>query len=153
MKGHVKPIPKGYHSVTPYLVVHDAGAALDYYKKAFGAKEMFRMDGPGGKVGHAEIQIGDSRVMLADEAPDMKAFSPRSIGGSPVSLVVYVEDVDTVYTTAIGAGGAVHRPVQDMFYGDRSGSLTDPFGHLWHISTHKEDLTPEEIQHRAMAAH
>lgn len=153
MKGQVKPIPKGYHSVTPYLVVHDGAAAIDFYKRAFGAKEMFRMDGPGGKVAHAEIQIGDSRVMLADEVPDMKAFSPRSVGGTPVSLLIYVEDVDTVYATAIKAGGAATRPVEDMFYGDRTGCLTDPFGHVWHISTHKEDLTPEEIQHRAMAAH
>lgn len=153
MKNHVKPIPKGYHSVTPYLVVHDGAAAIDYYKRAFGAKEVFRMDGPDHKVAHAEVQIGDSRVMLADESPKMKAFSPRSIGGSPVSLMIYVEDVDTVFSTAIKAGGTVNHPVEDMFYGDRTGSLTDPFGHLWHIGTHKEDLTPEEIQHRAMAAH
>jgi PhnB protein len=153
MKGHVHPIPKGYHSVTPYLIVHNGAAALDYYKKAFGAKEMFRMDGPGNKIAHAEIQIGDSRVMLADESPAMKSLSPRTVGGTPVGLMLYVEDVDAVFRTALRAGGTQDRAVEDMFYGDRSGSLTDPFGHKWHIATHKEDLTVEEIQHRAMAAH
>jgi PhnB protein len=153
MKEHVKPIPKGYHSVTPYLVVENAAKALDFYKHAFGAKEMFRMDGPGGKIAHAEIQIGDSRVMLADESPEMNSRAPGSIGGTPVSLMIYTENVDTVFKAALKAGGIQTRAVEDMFYGDRSGSLTDPFGHQWHIATHKEDLTPEEIQHRAMAAH
>jgi PhnB protein len=153
MKEHVKPIPKGYHSVTPYLVVENAAKALEFYKNAFGAKEMFRMDGPGGKIAHAEIQIGDSRVMLADESPEMNSRAPGSIGGTPVSLMIYTENVDTVFKAALKAGGIQTRAVEDMFYGDRSGSLTDPFGHQWHIATHKEDLTPEEIQHRAMAAH
>ena len=153
MKEHVKPIPKGYHSVTPYLVVENAAKALDFYKHAFGAKEMFRMDGPAGMIAHAEIQIGDSRVMLADESPEMNSRAPGSIGGTPVSLMIYTENVDTVFKAALKAGGIQTRAVEDMFYGDRSGSLTDPFGHQWHIATHKEDLTPEEIQHRAMAAH
>ena len=153
MKEHVKPIPKGYHSVTPYLVVENAAKALDFYKHAFGAKEMFRMDGPGGKIAHAEIQIGDSRVMLADESPEMNSRAPGSIGETPVSLMIYTENVDTVFKAALKAGGIQTRAVEDMFYGDRTGSLTDPFGHQWHIATHKEDLTPEEIQHRAMAAH
>ena len=153
MKEQVNPIPKGYHSVTPYLVVENAAKALDFYKHAFGAKEMFRMDGPGGKIAHAEIQIGDSRVMLADESPEMNSRAPGSIGGTPVSLMIYTENVDTVFKAALKAGGIQTRAVEDMFYGDRSGSLTDPFGHQWHIATHKEDLTPEEIQHRAMAAH
>ena len=153
MKSHVKPIPKGYHSVTPYLVVHQAAEAIRFYTQAFGATEVMRMEGPDHKVAHAEIQIGDSRVMLADEAPAMKALSPRTVGGTPVSLLVYVEDVDRVFATALKAGATETRKVEDMFYGDRSGTLTDPYGHIWHISTHKEDLTPEEIQHRAMAAH
>ena len=153
MKGQVQAIPKGYHSVTPYLIVHDGVAALEYYKKAFGAKELFRMDGPGNKIAHAEIEIGDSRVMLADESPEMKTLSPRSTGGTPVSLMVYVEKVDTVFKAALQAGGHQDRAVEDMFYGDRVGSLTDPFGHHWHIATHKEDLTAEEIRHRAMAVH
>ena len=153
MKEHVKPIPKGYHSVTPYLVVQNAAKALEFYRQAFGAKEMFRMDGPGGKIAHAEIQIGDSRVMLADESPQMNTRAPGSLGGTPVSLMIYTENVDTVFQAALKAGGVQTRAVEDMFYGDRTGALTDPFGHQWHIATHKEDLTPEEIQHRAMAAH
>jgi PhnB protein len=144
----VKPIPDGYHSVTPYLIVHDAAKALDFYKRAFGATEFFRMDGPGGKVAHAEIDIGDSRVMLADEAPEMGARSAKSIGASPVHLMIYVEDVDKVFKQAIAAGGTEVRPVKDQFYGDRSGNLNDPFGHSWTIATHKEDLSPEEVQKR-----
>ncbi|NTV75940.1 MAG: VOC family protein [Holophaga sp.] len=153
MKGQVRPIPKGYHTVTPYLMVHDASQAIAFYKKAFGATEKFRMDGPGNTIAHAEIQIGDSRVMLADEVPSMNALSARTIGATPVTLMVYVEDVDAVFKTALKAGATQTRKVEDMFYGDRTGSLTDPFGHVWHIATHKEDLTPEEIQHRMMAAH
>ncbi len=153
MKNKVKPIPEGYHTVTPYLIVHDAAAAIRYYQKAFGAKETFRMPGPDNKIAHAEIQIGDSRIMLADEFPAMKALSPRTIGGTPVSLMVYVEDVDAVQASAIKAGGTETRKVEDMFYGDRAGTVTDPFGHVWYLATHKEDLTPEEIQHRSMAAH
>jgi PhnB protein len=153
MKGHAKPIPKGYHTLTPYLVVHNAAEAIQFYKKAFGATEHFRMDGPDHKVAHAELQIGDSRLMLTDESPAMKALSAKTIGGTPVSLMVYVEDVDAMFKTAIKAGATETHKVEDMFYGDRTGSLTDPFGHIWHIATHKEDLTPEEIQQRMMAAH
>src|SRR6185295_17186710 len=127
-----KPIPDGYHTVTPYLILNDAAKALDFYKKAFGAIETVRMAAPGGKVGHAEIKIGDSPIMLADECPEMKARSPQALGGSPVSIMLYVEDVDSRFSQAIKAGGKELRPVKDQFYGDRSGSLTDPFGHIWH---------------------
>ena len=147
----VKPIPDGYHSITPYLIVNNAARALDFYRDAFGATELMRMEQPGGKVGHAEIQIGDSRVMLADEFPEMGAKSPTSIGGSPVGLMLYVEDVDTRFKQAIAAGAQELRPVQDQFYGDRSGTLLDPFGHQWTIGTHKEDLSPEEINQRMAA--
>ena len=148
----VKPIPDGYHSVTPYLIINGAAAALDFYKKAFGAAELFRMDAPGGKIGHAEIKIGDSPIMLADEYPDMGYRGPRSIGGSPVSLMIYVGDADKVFNQALAAGAKVQQPMKDQFYGDRSGTLEDPFGHVWTVATHKEDLTPEEIGRRAAAA-
>jgi PhnB protein len=143
-----KPIPEGYHSVTPYLVVSGAAKALDYYQKAFGAKEKFRMPGPEGKIMHAEIQIGDSVVMLADEFPQMGAKSPQSIGGTPVGICLYVENVDAVFKQALTAGGKEERPVMDQFYGDRSGTLIDPFGHKWTVATHKEDLTPQQIGER-----
>ena len=149
----VKPIPDGFHSVTPYLCIHGAAAAIDFYKRAFGAKEIMRMPQPDGRVGHAEIQIGDSRVMMADEFPEMDFRAPQSYGGSPVHLHVYVEDVDTVFKQALAAGGKEVRPVQDQFYGDRLGTVADPFGHVWHLSTHKEDLTPEEIGKRAAVMH
>jgi PhnB protein len=145
----VRPIPKGYHSVTPYLVMQGAAKALDFYKQAFGAVELFRMPGPDGHIGHAEIKIGDSPVMLADEMPQMGFRGPKAIGGTPVSLMIYVENVDAVFPRAIAAGAKELRPVKDQFYGDRSGTLEDPFGHVWTISTHKEDLTPEEIGRRA----
>jgi PhnB protein len=144
-----KPIPDGYHSVTPYLIVSGAAQALEFYQKAFGAKERMRMAGPDGKVMHAEIEIGDSVVMLADEFPAMGAKSPQSIGGSPVGICLYVADVDAVFKQALAAGAKEERPVKDQFYGDRSGTLRDPFGHQWTIATHKEDLTPEEIGRRA----
>jgi PhnB protein len=147
-----KPIPDGYHSVTPYLVVKGAAAAIDFYKKAFGATELFRMPMPGGKIGHAEIKIGNSPVMLADEAPEMGAVAPQG-AGSPVGLMIYLDDVDTVFNRAIAAGGKVERPVQDQFYGDRSGSLIDPFGHKWTVATHKEDVPPDELARRAEALH
>src|SRR5687768_9951490 len=147
----VKPIPDGYHSITPYLIVNNAVRALEFYRDAFGATELMRMEQPGGKVGHAEIQIGDSRVMLADEFPEMGAKSPTSIGGSPVGLMLYVEDVDARFRQAIAAGAKELRPVQDQFYGDRSGTLLDPFGHQWTIGTHTEDLTDEEIKQRMAA--
>ncbi len=152
MAGKVKPIPDGYHTVTPYLIVNDGGRALDFYQRAFGAKEQMRMPQPDGRIGHAEIQIGDSRIMLADEFPEMDARSPKSVGGSPVSIMLYVEDVDAVLKQAIAAGAREVRPVADQFYGDRLGSLEDPFGHKWHIATHKEDLSLDEIKKRAAAA-
>ena len=147
----VKSIPEGYHSLTPYLVINGAADAMEYYKKAFGAVELFRME-HGGKIGHAEMKVGDSPFMLADASEQYKG--PKTLGGTPVSLMIYVDDVDTVYPQAIAAGGVEHRPLQDQFYGDRSGTLTDPYGHVWTIATHKEDVTSEEINKRlaAMAA-
>ena len=144
----VKPIPEGYHSVTLYLCVKGAAAAIDFYKKAFGAKELLRMPAPGEKIGHAEIQIGDSHVMLADEFPEMGFLSPQSVGGSPVMMHLYVEDVDVTANKAVAAGAKVTRPVADQFYGDRGGQVEDPFGHKWYVSTHKEDVSPEEIEAR-----
>lgn len=144
----VKPIPDGYHSVTPYLIVNDGAKAIDFYKQAFGATELFRMDAPGGKIGHAEIKIGNSPIMLADEFPEMGYRSAKSLGSTPVSLMIYVEDVDSVFPQAIAAGGKELKPVEDQFYGDRSGTLQDPFGHVWTVSTHKEDVSPEEMDRR-----
>ena len=148
----VSPIPEGYHSVTPYLVMKNAAAAIEFYKEAFGAVELLRMAAPGGKIGHAEIKIGDSPVMLADEYPDLGFKGPESLGGTPVSLMIYVDDVDKIYPQAIAAGGKEVRPLQNQFYGDRSGTLTDPFGHVWTISTHVEDVPEEELAKRAEAA-
>jgi PhnB protein len=147
----VKPIPDGYHTATPYLIVKDAGRALEFYKKAFGATELMRLEGPDGKIGHAEICIGDSPIMLADEFPDMGYRSPQALGGSPISICLYVEDVDALFQQALAAGATVVRPVKDQFYGDRSGTLSDPFGHVWTIATHKEDLSPEEVRRRSEA--
>lgn len=145
----VKPIPDGYHSVTPYLIIkNNAARAIDFYKKAFGAEEIVRMPAPDGTIGHAEIRIGDSMIMLADEMPEMGYKSPSSLGGTPVSLVIYVNDVDKIYKQAISAGGKEDRPLTNQFYGDRSGTLTDPFGHVWIIGTHIEDVTPEEMDRR-----
>ena len=149
----VKPIPEGYHSITPYLIVRGAAKALDFYTKAFGAHELMRFEMEGGLLGHAEMKIGDSIVMLADESPQMGYKSPQSYGGTPVSLCLYVEDVDARVNQAVGAGAKVMRPVQDQFYGDRSGTVVDPFGHVWTLATHKEDLTMEEMKKRAAAAH
>ena len=149
---NVKPIPEGYHSVTPYLVMKGAAEAIDFYKKAFGAVELFRMEHEG-KIGHAEIKIGDSPLMLADENQEMGYQGPESLGGTPVSLMIYVDDVDQIYPQAISAGGTELKPLQDWFYGDRSGTLKDPFGHVWTVSTHKEDVTPEEMDKRLAAAH
>ena len=148
----VSPIPEGYHSVTPYLILKNAAAAIEFYKKALGAVELYRMEAPGGKIGHAEIRIGDSPVMLADEYPDMGYKGPESLGGTSVSLMVYVADVDKVYPQAIAAGGKELRPLQNQFYGDRSGTLSDPFGHVWTISSHVEDVSEEEMAKRAEAA-
>ena len=147
-----KPIPDGYHTATPYLIIKDAAKAIEFYKKAFGAKEMMRMSQPDGRIGHAEIKIGDSPIMLADEFPEMGARSPQSLGGSPVSILLYVEDVNACAEQAVAAGAKVVRPVKDQFYGDRSGSFEDPFGHQWHIATHVEDVAPEEMHKRAAAA-
>jgi PhnB protein len=146
----VKPIPEGYHSVTPYLCINGAARAIEYYKKAFGATELFRMEHDG-KIGHAEIKIGDSPIMLADEFPEMGFVSPLTLGGSPMGIMIYVPDVDTVFKQAIDAGGTEKKALQDQFYGDRSGTLTDPFGHVWTVATHKEDVAPEEIEKRLAA--
>ena len=143
-----RPIPEGYHTATPYLIVKGAAEALEFYKKAFGARETMRFAAPDGKIGHAEIRIGDSPIMLADEHPDMGYRSPQSIGGTPVSILLYVEDVDRWFERAIAAGGKVTRPVANQFYGDRTGTLTDPFGHVWSISTRVEDVSLEEMQRR-----
>jgi PhnB protein len=143
----VKPVPEGYHTVTPYLICSSAAKAIDFYVKALGATELMRMD-HGGKIGHAEIKIGDSHVMLADEFPEMGARSPQSLGGTPVGICLYVPNVDELFQRAVDAGAQVERPVQDQFYGDRSGTIIDPFGHKWTIATHKEDLTPQQIEQR-----
>ena len=144
----VKPIPDGYHSVTPYLIVRGGKQALEFYKKAFGAVPLFCMDGPEGSVAHAEFKIGDSILMLGEENEQWQCASPLTLGGTPLGLMIYVTDSDAVYNQAIAAGAKVLRPIQNQFYGDRSGTVTDPFGHQWTISTHVEDLTPEEIAKR-----
>lgn len=148
----VDPIPQGYRSVTPYLFIKGAANAIDYYKKVFGATERMRMPGSNGRVMHAELQIGDSIVMLADEHPEMGARSPQTVGGASSSLHVYVQDVDAVAKKAVDAGAQLARPVQDQFYGDRSGTIVDPFGHIWSIATHIEDVAPEEMQKRMAKA-
>jgi len=148
-----KPIPEGYHSVTPYLVIKGAANALEFYKRAFGATELFRMPTPDGRIGHAEIRIGDSAVMLADEYPEMGHHSPQSLGGAGVSLMIYVERVDNTFKQAIAAGAKELQPLKDQFYGDRSGTVQDPFGHVWTIATHVEDVPAEELRRRAEAAY
>jgi PhnB protein len=147
----VKTIPDGYSRVTPYLIVDGGAKALDFYRKVFGAKEKMRMPGPGGKIGHAEITIGESMIMLADEHPDMGARAPHAFGGAAVSLMVYVEDVDSTVKTALAEGAKLTRPVENQFYGDRLGTLQDPFGHQWHVATHVEDVPPDELARRAAA--
>jgi PhnB protein len=151
MAAAVKPIPEGYHSVTPYLILSSASEAIAFYKKALGAEEVLRLDGPGGRIHHAEIKIGDSCIMLADEHPEIQALSPKTIGGSPVSIHLYVEDVDAAVARAVAAGAKLIRPVADQFYGDRTGGIEDQFGYRWFVATHKEDLTVDEIQRRAAA--
>lgn len=152
MAGQVRAIPEGYHTITPYLVIDGAAKALEFYKKAFDAEEIYSMPGPNGKIMHAELQIGDSRLMLSDEQPQMGAKSPKAFGGTPASMFLYVENVDRVFNQAVAAGATAKMPVADMFWGDRFGSVVDPFGHEWQIATHKEDLTPEEIARRGAAA-
>jgi PhnB protein len=151
MASKVKPIPEGYHAVTPYLCIREAEKALDFYARAFGAKEKVRMPGPDGKVMHAEILIGDSMVMLGEENPQQNAKSPLAFGGTPVSIMLYVPDVDAVFKKATTAGAKADAPPADMFWGDRYGKLTDPFGHSWGIATHVEDVTPEEMKKRMAA--
>jgi len=148
----VKPIPDGYHSVTPYLCVKGAAQAIEFYKKAFLATERMRIAQPDGRVGHAELQVGDSVIMLSDEFPEIGARSPQSLGGSPVGIHLYVEDADAIFSQAVAAGAKIKRPIADQFYGDRLGGVEDPFGHTWWISTHKEDLSPQEIERRAALA-
>jgi PhnB protein len=148
----VKPIPEGYHSLNAYLAVDDAAAAIEYYSEVFGAKERLRMDGPDGKIGHAELQIGDSVLMLADQNPQSSYTPPKELGGTSAGLLLYVEDVDSVVMKATEAGATLTMPVEDMFWGDRFGQITDPFGHGWQIATRKEDLTEEEIAERSKAA-
>jgi PhnB protein len=140
--------PSGYHTATPYLVIKGAAAALDFYKKVFSATELMRMPGPGGAVMHAEMKIGDSIIMLADEMPSFGSQSPSTLGGSPVGLCLYFSDVDAHFATALANGATVKRPVQDQFYGDRSGTIVDPFGHVWTIATHTEDVAPAEMNRR-----
>ena len=148
----VKPVPEGYNTVTPYLAVDDASAAIEYYKKAFGAKERVRMDTPDGKIGHAEVEIGDSLVMLSDPFPQATTRPPAELGGTSASVFLYVEDVDAVVRRAVDAGATVTMDVADQFWGDRFGSIRDPFGHIWSIATHVEDVSPEEMAERAKQA-
>ena len=148
----VNPIPEGYHSLTPYLAVENAAEAIEFYKRAFGAKERMRMPTSDGKIAHAELDIGDSVVMLSDPFPDSSYKSPKELGGTSAGIFMYVEDVDAVVQDAIDAGATVTMPIQDMFWGDRFGGVADPFGHTWQIATHKEDLSEEEIAERAKEA-
>lgn len=149
----VKPVPEGYHTATPYLVIKGAGQAIEFYQKAFGATEVMRFPMPDGSVGHAEIKIGDSHLMMADEYPDMGYVGPKTLGGTAVSILLYVDDVDTVFNRAVAAGAKAEQAVKDQFYGDRTGTLLDPFGHRWTVATHKEDVSVEEMQRRAAQQH
>jgi PhnB protein len=144
----VRPVPEGFHSITPYLIVRDANRAIEFYKKAFGAVELMRLEGPGGTTAHAEIRINDSIVMLGEEMPEMGFRSPQTVGGTPVSLMVYVESCDAFAARAVAAGIRIRKPIQDQFYGDRSGQFEDPFGHVWTVATHKEDVSLEEMRRR-----
>ena len=148
----VKAIPEGYQSITPYLRIQGASEAIEFYRRALGATEVMRMPMPDGRIGHAELRIGSSVIMLADEFPEMNIRGPKSLGGTSVSFCLYLDDVDKAFKRAVDAGATVSRPVQDQFYGDRSGTVIDPYGHEWTIATHKEDLTPEEMNRRAEAA-
>ena len=152
MPRKAKPIPEGFHTLTPYLTVDNAARAIEFYQKAFGARELMRMDTPQGKIGHAELQIGDSRLMIADEMPMAGNRSPRALGGTCSGIFIYVEDVDAAFNQAVSAGAKVEMPVADMFWGDRYGKLTDPFGHSWSLATHKEDVAPDEMARRGKEA-
>lgn len=147
-----KAVPDGYPRVMPHLVVDGAGEAIEFYRSVFGATERMRMPAPGNRIGHAELEIGDSVIMLADEFPDMDVRGPRALGGTPITLYVYVDDVDSVFEAAVAAGARALRPVEDRFYGDRSGEVEDPFGHRWHVATHVEDVPPDELAERAAGA-
>lgn len=147
----VKPIPDGYHSITPYLIIDGAARALEFYKKAFGAEETVRMPGPGGRIAHAEMRLGNSMFMLADESSESNARGPKTVGGTPVMLMIYVPDVDKTFAAAVAAGATVERPLANQFYGDRTGGVIDPFGHRWYIATHVEDVSPEEMKRRMQA--
>ena len=151
LETRVRPIPEGYHTATPYLIVNDAAKALEFYKRAFGATEVMRMDGPGGRVMHAEIKIGDSIIMLGQENPQMGVRSPQSLGGSPMFLYLYVEDCDKSFARAVDAGASASAPLKDQMWGDRSGSVKDPFGHSWWIATHKENVSADELRRRMAA--
>jgi PhnB protein len=153
MTTRINPIPEGHHTLTPHLVVKGASEAIEFYKRAFGAEELARMPGPDGKsIMHAALKIGDSRLFLVDEFPEMGCVGPQALGGSPVTIHIFVEDVDAIFNQAVSAGAEVRMPLMDAFWGDRYGQLIDPFGHKWSLATHKEDLTPEEISKRAEAA-
>ena len=152
MPTQAKPIPQGFRSVTPYLTMNDASRAIEFYKRAFGAQEVVRMDAPGGKIGHAELKIGDSIVMLADEMPGGGCQAPQTLGGTTCGIMLYVENADTTFNQAVSAGAQIEAPLADMFWGDRYGRLKDPFGHSWSVATHKEDVAPAEMQKRMQDA-
>jgi len=151
MPSQVNPVPPGYHTVTPYLTANDAAKAIEFYQRAFGAKEVMRMGGPNGKISHAELKIGDSMIMLSDEMPGAGNRSPKSLGGTSVNIFLYLEDVDSAFNQAVSAGAKVDMALADMFWGDRYGKLSDPFGHSWSLATHKEDVAPAEMDRRAKA--
>jgi PhnB protein len=151
MAGTARPIPEGHHTVTPYLSVRNGGKAMEFYKTAFGARERYKLMMPDGRLGHGELTLGDSVIMLADEFPEYGNTGPETVGGTPVTIHLYVEDVDAFVKKAVAAGARERKPVMDQFYGDRSGQIEDPFGHVWWVATHKEDVSPEELDKRARA--
>jgi PhnB protein len=153
MTTKVKFIPEGFHTATPYLIIGGAANAIEFYKKVFGATEEYRMTGQDGRIGHAMIRIGDSTIMMADEFPELGYRGPLALGGTPVSILLYFDDADAIFDRAVAAGSQVLKPLQDQFYGDRNGTLKDPFGHQWTIATHIEDVTPEEVEKRVAALH
>ena len=151
MGNKVKPVPDGYHNVTPYLSIKGAAAAIDFYKRAFGAIEVMRMPQPDGRVGHAELKFGDSYVMLSDEFPELQVVGPKTVGNTTVGILLYVDDVDKTVERAVALGATIKKPVQDQFYGDRNATLEDPFGHKWTVAVHIEDVTPEQMKERMAA--